>query len=133
MTEGSIKIAQGCDFNMILYVYDNDGSRKDLTGYSANFRVSNKAVTHKYIDITGEVNNLRTSSYKGSCVPDAYAYGVIKIAIKPHSCKELPTNNEAEEASKLQTNNIYSVSIINDTTNEITKVAQYDCYTEVEL
>ena len=132
-SKGSIVVPQGCDYYFSIYVTGEDGKEKDLSEYKARFRLADKTVTSRYIDILAS----DTLEY-GECTVNDPSTGYITVHIKPHDKLKLPTNNDSGDESMLQANNIYSVVLIknNDSeTNpgEIMKVIQGDCYTEVEL
>lgn len=129
---GSITISQGCDYDLSVTIYDTDGSKKDLTDYDVRFRVSNKTLSTRYIDITGTENGIPTTE-GGSAIATDPVNGLVEVRVHPHSPEELPTNNEEKEESFVQANNVYSLVIIHKVSGKITKILQGDCYTEPEL
>jgi hypothetical protein len=131
-TLGSITISQGCDYSLHLTVTEPTGIPMDLTDHDVRFRISDKSLKSRYVDITGPVNSVEGTA-GGIAFVSNPEEGKVTIYLNPHTPEQLPTNNEEGEESRLQANNIYSVVVIEQGTGKITKVLQGDCYTEAEL
>lgn len=129
---GSITVSQGCDYSLSLTITEPTGDPKDLTDYDVRFRISDKAIKNRYVDITGSINSVEGTE-GGIALVENPTEGKIAVYLNPHNSDQLPSNNEEGEESKLQANNIYSVVIIHKSTGKITKVLQDDCFVEVEL
>ena len=128
LSKGSILIAQGCDNVVALTVHDKYGMPVDLTGCEPRFRIADKMLTSRYVEVIGD-----SDPSVGTIVVDGEpTEGKIRLDLKPIDKLALPSNNEEGEASLVQANNIYSV-VIKDTDGRLIKVAQGDCYIEVEL
>lgn len=132
MAAGSITISQGCDYKMSITIFEVDGTKKDLTDYEARFRINNKQLTQRYVDIQGVVNNIEGTEGGTALVVDP-VNGVVEVKLNPHTPEQLPTNNDEDAKSKTIANNIYSLVIIHTLSGEITKILQADCKVEPEL
>ena len=138
-TLGAIKISQGCDYKLVVTITNPEHTEAvpdymDLTNYEAQFVVNSKQVAGTpYIKVRGTaVANGATGS---TCTVTDAINGQITIALTPHTSTELPTNNPVGEESQLQSNNMYSLVIIDTSVSPevTTKAIQGECYTEVGL
>jgi len=128
LSKGGILISQGCDNVVELTIYDEDGSPVDLTGCEPRFRIADKRLSSRYVEVIGKETPLI-----GTFVVDGEpTEGRLRLDLLPADKITLPSNNEEGEDSALQANNIYSITI-KDLDGKLTKVVQGDCYTEVEL
>ena len=130
LSKGGILVPQGCDSEHTFNITDENGEPIDVSLLHARFRIADKSLSSRYVEIYDdehpEIGSARTTTD-----------GKIIVNIKPLDKNALPSNNEAGEESVIQANNIYSLVLIekdeNDLIVKIDKIAQGDCYTEVEL